>query len=126
MMPKLFKTIIGQSTNRQDRIADEYRNLIRYEAKIGSTVFGPVPKGTKREFFCLDAHTWVWHEEWTDQFGNHQVRTTHYNIRPEGLIKSTNGVYQKVGPTETRRFKQAAKLYLQRVNQQVYGGQLAV
>lgn len=126
MMPKLFKSILGQPTSHEDRIASLYRNLIRHEAKIGGNVFGPIPKGTKREFFCLDARTWVWHEEWTDQFGNRRVRTTNYHIRPDGLIKSTNGVYQRVDAAETRRFKQAVRSYLHRVNSELYKGQLAI
>ena len=40
------------------------RDLIRMESKIGATVFGPVPANHRREFFCLDEHTWVWYEEY--------------------------------------------------------------
>ena len=40
------------------------RDLIRLESEIGAQLFGPLPKGRRREFFCLDASTWIWHEEY--------------------------------------------------------------
>ena len=85
MLHKFVKTITGQTT--EDRHANLYSNLIRHEAKIGAEVFGAIPKGTNREFFCLDRHTWVWHEEWKDQNGQKHVRTTRYDVRPDGVLK---------------------------------------
>ncbi len=120
MLQKLIQTVIGQRA--EDRQADLYRNLIRHEAKIGGDVFGPVPAGHRREFFCLDRHTWVWHEEWQDQSGQQHVRTTRYDVRPDGLLKSQNGHYQRVSNQETKRFKQAARLYIDRVNREMYNG----
>jgi hypothetical protein len=65
--------------------------MLREFAKIGGGVFGPVPKGTRREFFCLDEHTWIWHEEWVDAHKQHHVRTTRYDIRPQGVYKAQDG-----------------------------------
>ena len=42
------------------------RELIRREAAIGGTLFGSLPKGGQRQFFCLDEHSWIWYEEWKD------------------------------------------------------------
>lgn len=123
MLHKLIQAVIGQRA--EDRQADLYRNLIRHEAKIGGDVFGPVPAGHRREFFCLDRHTWVWHEEWQDQSGQQHVRTTRYDVRPDGLLKSQNGHYQRVNNQETKRFKQAARLYIDRVNREMYNGLIA-
>ena len=68
------------------------------EAKIGGRMFGVTQKNVRREFFCLDPHTWVWHEEWTDNYGKRQIVTTRYNLRPEGIIKAHNNQhYEKVG-----------------------------
>ncbi len=120
MFQKLLQGVVGQKT--EDRQADMYSNLIRHEARIGGSVFGPVPNGHHREFFCLDSHTWVWHEQWTDQYGRKQVQTTRYDVRPDGLLKSQNGHYKRVGASETLRFKQAARLYIDRINQQMYNG----
>jgi hypothetical protein len=33
------------------------RELIQLESEIGAKLFGPVPQGFRREFFCLDENT---------------------------------------------------------------------
>ncbi len=118
MLQKLFHGVASQRA--QDRDAELYRNLIRHEAKIGGEVFGAIPAGHRREFFCLDRHTWVWHEEWVDQNGQQQIRTTRYDVRPDGLLKSQGGSYQKVGNEETIRFKKAVRVYVDRLNREMY------
>ena len=124
MFQKLLSGIVGQRT--EQRQADLYRNLIRHEARIGGTVFGPIPQGHRREFFCLDEHTWVWHEEWRDNNGQHQIRTTRYEVRPDGILKSQNGHYQKVQKAEAQRLRQAAYVYGKRVNDEMYNGLVAL
>jgi len=123
MLQKLLNTVLGERTAQ--RKADLYRNLIRHEARIGGTVFGPVPEGHRREFFCLDEHTWVWHEEWKNNKGQYQIRTTRYDVRPDGILKSQNGHYQKVQVQEAQRLRQAAYRYLERVNSEIYKGMIA-
>lgn len=119
----MFKKIINSLLNQrqEDRDAELYRNLIRHEAKIGGQLFGEVPAGHRREFFCLDKHTWVWHEEWTDQQGQYRIMTTRYDVRPTGVLKSQNGShYQPVYPAEASRLLQTVRLYMGRVNQEIY------
>ncbi len=123
MIQKLLRGFIGQRS--QNRDAQLYQDLIRHEAKLGGTVFGAVPAGHRREFFCLDRHTWIWHEEWVDQAGQQQIRTTRYEVRPDGLLKSQNGTYQKVGNEETLRFKKAARIYADRLNREMYNNAIA-
>jgi hypothetical protein len=119
MIKKLFSTLTAQ--RQEDRDAELYRNLIRHEAKIGGQLFGPVPKDHRREFFCLDEHTWVWHEEWLDSQGIRHIKTTRYDIRPNGILKAQDGQnYQYVGDEEARHFYQATKLYFQRVRSEIY------
>lgn len=102
----------------QDNI---YRNLIRSEATIGGHIFGPVPHGNRREFFCLDKHTWIWHEEWTDKTGMRQAITTRYDIRPDGIIKSQGGKgYTAVSKIEASNLITAAKEYRNRTFRQLY------
>lgn len=120
MFQKLINSVLGD--REQQRKASLYRNLIRREAQIGGMVFGPVPKGTRREFFCLDEHTWVWHEEWKDDSGQAHVRTTRYDIRPNGVLKSQNGMYQSLSDDEAQRLRRAIQLYYDRVSTQMYAG----
>lgn len=117
-----IKRILGlDSTQRQQqRKADLYRNFIRHEAKVGGRLFGKTPANVRREFFCLDERTWVWHEEWADKTGQKHVQTTRYDVRPDGILKSQHGKYQQVGPDEARRLFEAAKQYRQAIKQEVY------
>lgn len=105
---------------RTDRKAELHKALLHYEARLGGELFGPVPKGGRREFFCLDKHTWVWHEEWLDAKGKRQMVTTRYDVRPQGVVKSqgTNS-YQALTRQEAENLYKAARLYEQRV-----GGEL--
>lgn len=99
------------------RQADMTKALIHHEAKIGGKLFGEVPTGTRREFFCLDKHTWVWHEEWTDRAtGKRRIMTTRYDVRPDGVLKSQSGQsYHKLRGTEASNFYKAVELYGQQV-----------
>ena len=63
------------------------RELLTLESEIGGKLFGPVPAGHRREFFCLDEKTWIWYEEWRDETKKLQSST----LRSEsaGSAKST-------------------------------------
>lgn len=117
----LFQTAVKGQKTQKAKADDDYRNLIRKEAIIGGTLFGPIPKGHRREFFCLDEHTWVWHEEWVDKLGHKHVLTTRYDVRPDCVVKVQNGQgYQALSPTEARNFREAVQLYYQKVTSQLY------
>ena len=118
MIKKLLKKAIAQK--KAERKAELYRNLIRHEARIGGQIFGPVKPGGRREFFCLDEHTWVWHEEWIDKDGERRIKTTRYDVRPSGILKSQDGHYQEVGRDEAARLIEAARLYQRRVRSELY------
>lgn len=111
---KLPKLILQKPEERRNQIRNA---LIHREARIGGSLFGPVPKGHRREFFCLDRHTWVWHEEWKDTAGRQQVMTTRYEVRPNGVLKSQNGTYQPLPLDEARNLYRAIALYGQKVDQ---------
>jgi hypothetical protein len=122
---KPTKALFRQS--KAQRYVNAHRSLLRHLAKLGGTVFGAAPQGIRREFFCLDERTWVWHEEWYDQTGQEHAITTRYDIRPNGILKS-QGVnsYQRLTPQEEQNFRQAVEIYsrkaqaeMQRLRQQI-------
>lgn len=109
-LPKIYRSSDDQ------RRAEAHRDLIRREAKIGGQLFGPVPSGHQREFFCLDEHTWVWHEAWTDEQGRPQVVTTRYEVRPSGVLKiQNNQAYQTLSFAEALNLYKAVENYENRV-----------
>ena len=92
--------------------AEAYREAIQEEAKVGAKVFGPVPEGTVREFFCLDDTTWVWHEEIKGADGKAKAQTTRYDVRPHGIFKTQNDQpYRPVSVDEARNLVAAIKKY---------------
>lgn len=101
--------------SQEERRAEIARSLMHWSAQVGGNLFGPVPANSRREFFCLDARTWVWHEEWTDSDGRHTL-TTRYDVRPSGIVKSQgNNVYQLVKGQEAVNLYNAIQLFGQRV-----------
>lgn len=123
ILPKLLSS--SRAQRHKDREAELYRSLIRREAKIGGEIFGPVPAGGRREFFCLDQHTWIWHEEWLDQNKQSRIKTTRYDIRPTGILKAQDGqTYQHVTIEEAERLLQAAKVYERRIKDELYASYL--
>ena len=117
----MFGLLNPKSQNEEERSAQRYRELIRNEARLGGTLFGPVPEGVRREFFCLDEHTWVWHEEWTDAQGKHNAITTRYDVRPNGILKAQDGQpYRYVTLEEGKHLYKAVKMYAQTMRTQLY------
>jgi hypothetical protein len=115
------KALSGLRAQRDEqRQVERYRDLIRKEAKIGGELFGPVPMGSRREFFCLDTHTWVWHEEWTDPSGQRLTKTTRYDVRPSGVVKSQNGSYEQLSLQEAMNLRDAIEAYGRRVKTELY------
>ena len=101
-----------------DRRARAYTDMLRQEAKIGGELFGPVPAGHRREFFCLDKYTWIWHEEWTDEHKQHRIVTTRYDVRSSLVLKAQDRQpYQPVAYDEAINLYHAVELYEKRVNQ---------
>jgi hypothetical protein len=97
------------------------REFLQREAQFGATLFGPIPDGIRRDFFCLDETTWVWHESWTDQNGDLQHVTTRYDIYPTTIVKSQNGRRMHMSVTELENFTRAVQAYYPLVAREVYG-----
>ncbi len=123
LLKKFFASNAAQ--RHAQREANLYSALIRREAKIGGELFGPVAPGGRREFFCLDEHTWIWHEEWVDERGKRQIRTTRYDVRPTGVLKAQDGQgYQRIGQSEALRLREAIIRYDDRVRNELYAAYL--
>ncbi len=95
--------------------------LMRREANLNKSIFGPIPKGVKRDFFCLDKHTWIWYEEWTDENGKAQKITTRYVVRPTEILKSQNGgAYYRLTIAEAKNFQKATAKYVKKSKTELY------
>lgn len=97
------------------------RELLSLESEIGGQLFGSVPAGHRREFFCFDDHTWIWYEEWLDDAKKKQSSTVRYEISPTGILKVQEGArYNYLEGEELRNFGVAVRLYYEQVARKVY------
>ena len=125
MIRRFFNSFFGSSSlnsRQQSNLqAEIYRAMLRREAEMGGKLFGPIPEGHRREFFCLDSRTWVWHEEWRDEHGKHHAKTTRYDVRPTGILKAQDGLtYQQISQTEAENLQQAISLYKSQIIDTLY------
>ena len=120
LFPGLFTQ--DPAANYVQSYAKAEHDLLKKEAAIGGQLFGPVPSGHRRDFFCLDDKTWIWHEEWLDAAQQQQSLTTRYEVRPNGIIKVQDGQpYRFVTGQELQNFNEAVTMYTGRVVKEVYG-----
>ena len=98
------------------------RELIKLESEIGRTLFGEIPVGHTREFFCLDAETWVWYEQWLDKYDKEQSHTIRYEVHPNGILKvQDNGTnYSFLSGQELENLSIATQTYKERVARELY------
>jgi hypothetical protein len=123
MFKKALTLIVGDDQAQGSRPFKELteRDLIRLESEIGRELFGPIPAGHRREFFCLDDHTWIWHEEWVDQNNKRRMMTTRYESHPSGILKVQEGQpYKFVTGQELKNLAVATRLYYEQVMRGVY------
>lgn len=98
------------------------RELLNLESAIGAQLFGPVALGHRREFFCLDEATWIWHEEWFDDKKKLQTATTRYEVQDKGILKVQGGArYSYLEGEELTNLLLAIRMYYERVMREVYG-----
>jgi len=96
------------------------RELLTLESEIGAQIFGPIPEGMRREFFCLDDHTWIWHEEKLDK-KNPESNTIRYEINEHGVLKVQEGArYSYLEGEEFNNFAVAVRMYYEQVARRVY------
>lgn len=110
---------ITQSADQRKQML--YRRILQEEAKIGGEIFGAVAVNGRREFFCLDERTWIWHEEWIGQDNQPHAVTTRYDVRPTGVIKSQdNQPHRELTREEAKNFIDAVQIYSKRVLGELY------
>lgn len=97
------------------------RQLIQLESEIGRTIFGPIPAGHRREFFNLDPHTWIWHEEYKTADGQTRAITTRYEVKDKAILKVQDGApYTYLEGEELRNFGLSVQTYYERVARELY------
>ena len=97
------------------------RELIQLESDIGRELFGPIPKGHRREFFNLDPTTWIWYEEYPDEKGIMKSSTTRYEIQDSAVLKAQEGAkYSYIEGQELTNLHMAVQMYYERVMRDIY------
>ncbi len=127
---KVTKLITGDSSSvmlsmPKNRPLKKYteRELLQMESEIGSKLFGEIPEGHRREFFCFDDKTWIWYEEWKDPKTNKRhSTTTRYEVHEKGILKVQEGArYSFIEGEELDNLIAATTMYYEQVMRGVYG-----
>lgn len=129
VLQKAYQLLVGDDANvdwlklPKKRTLKKFteRELLSLESEIGSKLFGPIPAGHRREFFCLDEKTWIWHEEWLDEKKKLTTSTVRYEINEHGVLKVQEGArYSYLEGEELRNFGIALRMYYEQVARSVY------
>lgn len=129
VLQKAYQLLVGDDANvdwlklPKKRTLKKFteRELLTLESEIGATLFGPIPAGHRREFFCLDEKTWIWHEEWLDEKKKLATSTVRYEINEHGVLKVQEGArYSYLEGDELRNFGVAIRMYYEQVARGVY------
>lgn len=96
-------------------------DLINAESALGSTIFGPIPVGHRREFFHDHNNIWIWHEDWYDYAAHRHQITVRYEVRQDGVFKKVSaGAYFKLEGDELQNFRRATHIYLALIKKNLY------
>jgi len=98
------------------------RELLQMESEIGARIFGDIPAGTHRQFFCLDDKTWIWHEQTKHpKTGKIEEHTIRYEVHENGILKVQEGArYSYLEGEELDNLVIATRVYYERVAREVY------
>lgn len=132
ILKKALSLIVGDASSvpnlsmpkKQERPLKKFteRELLQLESEIGSKLFGDVPAGHRREFFCLDETTWIWYEESTNPVTKKLERMTiRYEVHENGILKVQEGArYSFIEGEELANLVAATKMYYEQVARNVY------
>lgn len=123
--PKSLRSASKSKLAKPNPLPIRYRpsreQLINAESRLGSTLFGPIPDGHRREFFHDRDNIWIWHESWTDSEHHARQLTVRYEARPSGVYKKVAaGKYFKLEGDELENFRKATRAYLRLIKRQLY------
>lgn len=125
LIKQAMSLLVGDSPRRTSKrplkkLTDH--QLIKLESEIGRTLFGEIPAGHSREFFCLDPETWIWYEQWKDENGKQQSHTIRYEVHPNGILKVQDGGrnYSFLEGQELKNLALATRMYQERVMRELY------
>ncbi|MYB39792.1 hypothetical protein F4X86_00665 [Candidatus Saccharibacteria bacterium] len=113
----------GKLPKRFDGRLSLKNRTIKKEAYLGGRLFGDLGAGRSREFFCLDANNWVWHETWVDpRTGRRYANTLRYEIRGGLVYKKQNddADWRVLGGGEADNFRRATDAYRRGVLAKLY------
>lgn len=129
ILRKALKLLVGDDKNvdwlklpkiRDFQVLTE-RELLTLESEIGAKLFGPVPAGSQRAFFCLDDKTWIWYEEQVSAGHRKSSNTIRYEITERGVLKvQENSKYNYLVGDELKNFAVAVQMYYEQVARGVY------
>lgn len=107
---KIRKLLDSKSSIRKAIPTEE--DLLNAESSLGRTIFGPIPEGQSREFFCYRKNVWLWYENGI---------IIRYEVRPDGVFKKLpDAPYRPISGQELDNFCQATKTYLKLVKKRLY------
>lgn len=122
VMTQYFAQLLGldvMSGLFQPRLTRQ--QLIDRESEIGGRIFGSAPQGVHRQFFNLDAKTWIWYEEQINEKGEVSSTTTRYEVHDNGVMKIQEGKpYYYIEGQELANLTRAIQAYYDQVSREVY------
>lgn len=116
-----YKTLLKSLFNAdKKRLKLTEADLINAESALGATLFGPVPKGHRREFFRFKHNVWIFHESWMEGSEKRESTIT-YEVRENGVYKlPLGGEYIKIKGRELENFCKATAEYLKLIKTKLY------
>ena len=119
MILDALKNAIRKLYPQKANTAQLEKALLRKEAEIGASLFGPVADGHLRQFVCFDEKTVLWYES---QGSDGKAVTTRYEVYDDQILKSQDGQPAQVIPeAESHTLLHAVRWYHYLVAKNLYG-----
>lgn len=97
------------------------RELLTLESEIGSRLFGPIPDGHRREFFCPMITLGSGMKNGSDSKKKLERSTVRYEISDQGVLKVQEGASATaISQEEPENFYVAVRMYYEQVARHVY------